>query len=109
MHASENAEGKSLSMELLSPPEYDMSQRRKVSGVDVDKQFFVAALLLQSGGSTIKRFPSDKADLLEFRVDTQSNNVNWWQWNWPGSIDIHSIQHWKTRSHRIWAEPKRRG
>lgn len=44
-----------------------MSQRSKVCGVDVHKQFFVAALLSQSGGSTIKRFQSDKPGLLEFK------------------------------------------
>lgn len=54
-------------MELLSPPEYEISQRSKVCGVDVHKQFFVAALLSQSGGSTIKRFQSDKPGLLEFK------------------------------------------
>jgi len=62
-----NSDGKSPSMELLSPQEYEMSQRSKVCGVDVHKQFFVAALLSQSGGSTIKRFPSDKPGLLEFK------------------------------------------
>lgn len=44
-----------------------MSQRRIVCGVDVHKQFFIAALLSQTGGSTVKRFQSDNSGLLEFR------------------------------------------
>jgi transposase len=62
-----NADGKLPSKEVLSPLEYEMSQRSKVCGVDVHKQFFVAALLSQSGGSTLKRFQSDKPGLLEFK------------------------------------------
>ncbi|HVP94626.1 MAG TPA: transposase [Methanoregulaceae archaeon] len=65
--ASVNANGKLSSVEVISPPEYEMSQRSKVCGVDVHKQFFVAALLSQTGESTIKRFQSDKSGLLEFK------------------------------------------
>jgi transposase len=39
----------------------------KFAELDVHKQFFIAALLSQSGGSTIKRFQSDKSGLLEFK------------------------------------------
>jgi hypothetical protein len=67
IHASLNADGKLPSMELLSPLEYEIFQRRKVCGVDVHKQFFVAALLSQTGESTIKKFQSDSSGLLEFK------------------------------------------
>ena len=67
IHASVNADDKLPSTELLSPPESGMSQRSKVCGLEVHKQFFVVALLSQSGGSIIKRFLSDKPGLLEFK------------------------------------------
>jgi transposase len=70
-NASVNADGKLPSKEVLSPLEYEMSQRSKVCGVDVHKQFFVAALLSLSGGSTLKRFHSDKPGLLEFKDGAQ--------------------------------------
>jgi len=54
-------------MEILSPSEYEMSQRSKVCGVDVHKQFFVAALLSQTGESTIKKFQSENSGLFEFK------------------------------------------
>ena len=88
IHASENADGKLPSKEVLSPPEYEMSQRSKVCGVDIHKQFFVAALLSQVGESTIKRFQSDRSGLLEFKdwvlneqcelVALESTGVYWY-------------------------------
>jgi len=62
-----NADGKLPSMEVLSPLEYEMSQRSKVCGIDVHKQFFVAALLSRTGESTIRKFQSDNSGLLEFK------------------------------------------
>jgi transposase len=83
-----NADGKLPSKEVLSLPEYEMSQRSKVCGVDVHKQFFVAALLSQTGGSIIKRFLSNKQGLLEFKewvlnegcelVALESTGVYWY-------------------------------
>ena len=70
-------------MEILSPSEYEMSQRSKVCGVDVHKQFFVAALLSQTGESTIKKFQSENSGLFEFKgMVTQGTT-------WTGSIGIH--------------------
>lgn len=44
-----------------------MSQRSKVCGVDVHKQFFIGAILSRAGESTIRKFQSDKSGLLEFK------------------------------------------